>query len=342
MSAFPIKNLSDSVNGFKVNVNDLLKNKKYQKLNASELKKLKGNLNKINETSLTIFHDILKKCTIKKTKSKKSDGEIEHSSEGDGDGEEDIISETSDEKEEEEKCTEIPLFNIDGFTQLVDNFIKKIYDELLNEAEYKELNVSELKKINKALTEFNQIPTSILIEINKKCVGKKEKKEKSSTPNAMDKQNEVESFVPEFMVSQGFEQRIEYSQEEIRKAMHKSVQEARDKDPSLPKGKEYKTPENLKAFYEKINKIIKDDIKVVENDIKEKEKKIKKEPDTKESKEGAKQIVKQKAWIEEKKGFLGSIDIKSYDDFYRYRPFCNKSRDPIEKSIKFVIKKEKK
>ena len=339
MSSIDTKRFTELFNGLKVDINTkYLNEKKYQKLNATEMKKLRVILSLINVTSLNMLNDILKKCTIKKAK-KKSDSDTDPSSEG----EEDIPSELSEEKDEvEEKEIEVPMFNIDGFSQLVDDLIKKIYNELLNEEEYKELNMTERKKIMKALTDFNQISVLTLIEINKKCIGKKEKKEKSSTPNAMDKQNEVESFVSDFMKSKGFDVRTEYSQEEIRKAMHQSVQEARDKDPSLPKGKEFKTPDDLKAFFEKINKIIKDDIKVVENDIKEKEKKIKKEPDTKESKEASKYLVKQKAWIEEKKGFLGTLDIKSYDDFYRYRPFCNKSRDPIEKSIKCVIKKEKK
>lgn len=339
MTSIDTKTLIDLFNGLKVDINtNYLDKKKYQKPNATEIKKIKGILSLINGMSLTMLYDILKKCTIKKAK-KKSDSDTDPSSEGEG--EEEIPSEVSEEKDEVEE-NEIPMFNIDGFSQLVDDLIKKIYNELLNEEEYKELNKTEIKKIMKALTDFNQISVSTLIEINKKCIGKKEKKEKSSTPNAMDKQNEVESFVSKFMESKGFNVRTEYSQEEIRKAMHQSVQEARDNDPSLPKGKEYKTPEDLKAFFKKINEIIKDDIKFVENNIKEKENKIKKEPDTKESKEASKHLVKQKAWVEEKKGFLGSLDIKSYDDFYRYRPFCNKNRDPVEKSIKFIIKKEKK
>ena len=341
MTSIDTKRFTELINGLKENINTkYLNEKKYQKPNATEFKKIKVILSLINGMSLTMLNDILKKCTIKKAK-KKSDSDTDPSSEGEG--EEDIPSEVSEEKDEvEENENEIPIFNIDGFSQLVDDLIKKIYNELLNEEEYKELNKTEIKKIMKALTDFNQISVSTLIEINKKCIGKKEKKEKSSTPNAMYKQNEVESFVSKFMESKGFDVRTEYSQEEIRKAMHQSVQEARDNDPSLPKGKEYKTPEDLKAFFKKINEIIKDDIKSVENNIKEKENKIKKEPDTKESKEASKHLIKQKAWVEEKKGFLGSLDIKSYDDFYRYRPFCNKNRDPVEKSIKFIIKKEKK
>ncbi len=207
MTSIDTKTLIDLFNGLKVDINNkYLNEKKYQKPNATEIKKIKGILSLINEMSLTMLYDILKKCTIKKAK-KKSDSDTDPSSEGEG--EEEIPSEVSEEKDEVEE-NEIPMFNIDGFSQLVDDLIKKIYNELLNEEEYKELNKTEIKKIMKALTDFNQISVSTLIEINKKCIGKKEKKEKSSTPNAMDKQNEVEDFVPKFMGSKGFDVRPEF------------------------------------------------------------------------------------------------------------------------------------